>query len=381
MIEALQAPGVPALAPAGPAAETTPPRIRTATVAVGAVESTGVRTAAKLSARDRNEANQKQSAAPEPVSEKKPAAVQPPKTLEDGAPVEAQPSAETRTEREPAPEANLPPIEPPRSWTKEAKQRFRSLPRETQEYLRVREQERDREVRQSQNEAAEARKAVEAERQAAAHAKQQYEQALLPLLTAMEAANAGEFCDIKTNEDAEKLAKEDPLRYARYAARRQQLALIAQEARAAEARQRAEQAQQWNKYANKQDALFVERVPAFGNPESRAALQQAANGYLSDIGFSLGEMTALYNGCVLRDVRMQQVILDGARYRQARNAANTAVPTLGLSGQRPGLRQPRVDPRLVELGSPNQRLEETGSFDAASALRPAASRATNAGGR
>ena len=346
MIEAAQTPGAGTPAPAAPAHHSIP---RVPTTSAG--ESTACRSV-KTSARHRKESNQKPAAVPEPVAKEEPAAAQPP-TNEDGAPAKQPPSAEkTATQREPAPEESLPPIEPPRSWTKEAKQRFRSLPRETQEYLRVREQERDREVRRSQNEAAEARKALKVERQAAAQARQQFEQALRPLLTAMEAANAGEFGNIKTYEDAEELAKEDSLRYARYAARRQQPALTVQEAKAA-ARQKAEQVQQWDEYANKQDALFIERVPAFGNPESRAALQQAANDYLSDIGFSREEMTALYNGSVLRDARMQQVILDGARHRQAQKAARTAMPTAGLSGQRPGLGQPRVDPRLVELGSLN----------------------------
>jgi hypothetical protein len=54
---------------------------------------------------------------------------------------------------------NLPPIDPPRSWTKAEKERFQSLPRETQEYLHTREQEREREFRRGQNEAAEQRKA------------------------------------------------------------------------------------------------------------------------------------------------------------------------------------------------------------------------------
>jgi hypothetical protein len=56
-----------------------------------------------------------------------------------------------------APQAEdaAPPIEPPRSWTKEAKEQWQALPRNTQEYLAQREQERDREVRRSQNEAAE----------------------------------------------------------------------------------------------------------------------------------------------------------------------------------------------------------------------------------
>jgi hypothetical protein len=265
-----------------------------------------------------------QQAVPEPA-QSDPAAAQP-QANEDGAPVEAQPRAELRTEKRPDPEAfGLPPIEPPRSWTKEAKQRFRSLPRETQEYLSVRERERDREVRRSQNEAAEARKAVEAQRKAAAQAKQQYEQTLPRLLEVIEAATAGEYSDIRTYEDAEKLAKEDPLRYARYGARQQKLAHIAQEAKAAEARQRAEQAQQWNQYAAKQDELFIEQVPEFADVDSRLALQQAVMDYLSEIGFSREEMAALYHGSAVRDARIQMAILDGARYRQVCNLAKTAL--------------------------------------------------------
>src|ERR1019366_10067743 len=46
----------------------------------------------------------------------------------------------TGDETESAPDtAAEPPIEPPRSWTKEAKERFASLPRDTQEYLAARE--------------------------------------------------------------------------------------------------------------------------------------------------------------------------------------------------------------------------------------------------
>jgi hypothetical protein len=70
---------------------------------------------------------------------------------------------------------NLPPIEPPRSWTKAEKERFQSLPRETQEYLHTREQERDTAFRRSQNEIAEQRKAAKAEREAAEKVRQQYE--------------------------------------------------------------------------------------------------------------------------------------------------------------------------------------------------------------
>ena len=52
-------------------------------------------------------------------------------------------------------------IKPPRSWPKEEKQRFLALPYGTQTYLCKREGERDRAVRQAQNEAADARKKIE----------------------------------------------------------------------------------------------------------------------------------------------------------------------------------------------------------------------------
>jgi hypothetical protein len=55
------------------------------------------------------------------------------------------PGTPGQTEGVPEPADELPPIEPPRSWTKDEKERFQSLPRETQAYLAEREQERDRE--------------------------------------------------------------------------------------------------------------------------------------------------------------------------------------------------------------------------------------------
>ncbi len=60
----------------------------------------------------------------------------------DNSDPEADP-AEQKEETEP----EEPAIEPPNSWTKAEKERFASLPRETQEYLHTREQERERAVR------------------------------------------------------------------------------------------------------------------------------------------------------------------------------------------------------------------------------------------
>src|SRR5262245_16808771 len=67
---------------------------------------------------------------------------------------DAGPSQEAPGETQEA-EPEQPAIDPPRSWTKEQRERFASLPRDTQEYLLERETERDREVHRRFNEAAE----------------------------------------------------------------------------------------------------------------------------------------------------------------------------------------------------------------------------------
>src|SRR5512139_2032319 len=78
---------------------------------------------------------------------------------EDAAPAEEATGAEpTETATEPA--EQLPPIEAPRSWTKEQKEQFKELPRTAQEVIAQREQDRETTLRRGQNELAEQRKAL-----------------------------------------------------------------------------------------------------------------------------------------------------------------------------------------------------------------------------
>jgi hypothetical protein len=99
----------------------------------------------------------------------------PPPTGDDAAPADTQATGEdTGVDREPA----VPPIEPPRSWAKEARDNWAKLDRATQEYLRERDSEDSAAVRRTQNEAAEARKAAEAERAQIAAERQRTAQQL-----------------------------------------------------------------------------------------------------------------------------------------------------------------------------------------------------------
>src|SRR5262249_31959780 len=124
----------------------------------------------------------------------------------DAAPQEAEAPGETESAD---PAEALPPIDAPRSWTAEDKELFNSLPRETQERIAGRERSRERDFRRSQDEAAEKLKGLTAKEQAAEQARQQYETALPLLLQTLQSQQAGEFADIKTMADVERLARED----------------------------------------------------------------------------------------------------------------------------------------------------------------------------
>jgi len=90
-------------------------------------------------------------------------------------PIEPAPAAERESGEKAERVEQLPPSSATsRSSTKETKERRASLPGETQEYRPTREQERERESRRSQNEAADPRKAIVAKRQKSDQARQQW---------------------------------------------------------------------------------------------------------------------------------------------------------------------------------------------------------------
>jgi hypothetical protein len=143
------------------------------------------------------------AAAPEPGKESTAA-----DAADDAAPVDAQdPGAKTEGTDPGATE--LSPIEPPRSWTKEDKELFTGLPRATQERLAERERSREGDFLRRQNEAAEKLKGLAAKEQAVEQARQTYEAALPQLLQTLQQQQAGEFADIKSMADVERLARED----------------------------------------------------------------------------------------------------------------------------------------------------------------------------
>ena len=169
------------------------------------------------------------------------------------------------------------------------------------------------------------------------------------------------------------MAREDAPRYARWQAQQQQLSALQQQLAAAQVRSAQEKEQQWAAFAKRQDELFNEKVPDFADRTKAAKLQDAAIAVLKDVGFTEQELGNLWTGranMTLRDHRLQLLILDGVKYREAHQKAKQAVAKPVPPVQRPGVSQPRGAAHDVQVQNLTKRLETSGSLkDAAALLR------------
>jgi len=269
---------------------------------------------------------------------------------------------EATTEAEPA---EQPPIEPPRSWTQAEKERFQSLPRETQEYLHTREQEREREFRRSQNDVAEERKAAKAEREAAEKARQQYEAQLPSVMQALQDAQNGAFADVRTVDDVQRLANEDPFRYLQWQAHQTKLqAVNAEVERAKGEKSRAEQAE-WAQHVQKENSLAAEYIPELADKVKGPALtNRVASELLPELGFKDGELNDLASGkskLSIYDHRVQRLLADALKLRDIQKApkAIAAVPVPPV--QRPGVSRPQggQSETVTKLSAQLERSGET----------------------
>jgi len=299
-----------------------------------------------------------------------PAQAAEPEPLADEA--NANPPEEAPGEQTEAPEpAEEPPIEPPRSWTKEEKAEFATYPREAQEKIARREQDREAALRRGQNETADKLKGLTAREQQLEQARQQYEQALPVLLQTLQQQQQGEFSDIKTMADVEKLAREDWPRYALWDAQQKKIAAVTQEVTASQERQAQEYKTKWAEFASKEDAKFIELAPEMADKEKATKVADASVALLKDLGFSDQDLGKLWNGeasLSLRDHRAQLLIRDAARYREAQKAVKAPVKAVPQV-QRPGVAKPKGADDDLRLKNLEQQLERTGNLrDAANFL-------------
>lgn len=312
-------------------------------------------------------ARQKTEQPSEPSSEVAPAAEELPPQGDDAAPVAEQAPGETEGTPEPA----LPPIEPPRSWTKEEKAEFATYPREAQEKIARREQEREVATRRGQNEAAEKVKAVEAERQQLIQARQQYEAQLPALMQLLQQQTQAEFSDIKSPADVAALARTDPARYLLWDAHQKQVAALNEEYRSAQERHAREQESRIQEFMKREDTAVLEHIPDLADPDKAQKLTASAATVLRDVGFTDQELSESYNGRLgisLRDHRMQRILFDAMKYRDAKAKAAEPAPKPVPPVQRPGVAQSPGAGTHSSLQALSAKLDQSGSAKDAAAL-------------
>jgi hypothetical protein len=131
--------------------------------------------------------------------------------------------------------------------------------------------------------------------------------------------------------------------------------------------QRAQQNYQreWQAFAAGEDSAFIQRAPEMADPQQASVITNKAVNYLRSLGFSDGDMQRAYSGDAsvsLRDHRMQLLIRDAMRYREAVEAVPQARRNLPTKVMKPGpsgtiARQEDIDMRTLS----NQLVGATGN--------------------
>ncbi len=239
----------------------------------------------------------------------------------------------------------LPPVDPPRSWTKEARERWNTIPREAQEEFARIELGREREFLRAQQDAAEKLKGLTAKEQQAEQVRQQYETQLPALVQALLSVQAANFSDIKTMEDVKNLQRTDPFRYQEWDVHQKELAAVMYHENEAKQRQAQEKQGKRASYEAQENARLIELVPEMADPKKAGELRERAIAMLTDdLGLKNDVLTRWMQDDtgheILSNAGIQKLIADGLKYRDIQKAPKAVVKPDLPPVQRPGSSRP-----------------------------------------
>jgi hypothetical protein len=269
----------------------------------------------------------------------------------------AAPPQEVTGETQEGDPAEVPPLDLPRSWTKDQAEHWNALPRATQEYLLDRASKDSAEIRRVQNEAAEQRKAIDAQRDQMEKARQEYEAKLPALMQALH--DASPFADIKSMADVEKLQAEDPFRFQQFQVYQWKMQGVQTELQAAETRKANEAQSKWTEHVNSENTKFAESLSETDRSKLQALTSEAPK-FLQERGFTQEELSKLASGqdrLSIYDHRVQSLILDGMKYRDAQKA-KTAVVTKPIPPVvKPGTPKPAANSNASKIQALEQQMK------------------------
>lgn len=290
-----------------------------------------------------------------------------PSIEENAAAPTEEPTGETQAaDAQPQEEA---PLGPPRSWSKEQHEHWSKIDRATQEYLLAQDKQATRAINQAQHEAAEERKALNAERQSLAQALQLFEQNSHLALQHLQ-SNA-EFADIRTQADIDHLAATDWPRYIAFDNHMKKVERANQQWQWAQQQQAAEYQENWKNWSVQQDQAFREAVPEMADEAKGQALMKASIDTLENAGFSKDELKAWWNGQAMsmRDARWQQIMLKAAKFDESQAKAKQIVAkNLPPVMQKPGVAQSKNAQADASVRTLESKLKQSGNVKDAVAL-------------
>jgi hypothetical protein len=228
---------------------------------------------------------------------------------------------------------------------------------------------------QAELEIAANRQQAQEQAQHAASAAQNYDALLQAQLHQMLGVAAGEFADLKTEADVQRLAQSDPQKFARFMDVDQRFRAVQAELGRIRQQQAETYAANYRQYAQQHDAEVERHIPELADPKTRAVIQQAARDVLREVGFTDDELSNNWqhgnSAVLLRDHRVQRVVADAARYRLGQQRAKEALKMPVPEVVRPGVRGPQVTYHDQMIQAANKELSSTGSLRSATALRRA----------
>lgn len=291
---------------------------------------------------------------------------------DNAAPPEQEAPSEESDEADPEAE-QLPPIERPRSWAKELDEEWASYPREAQERIAKREQERDAATRRSQNEAAEARKAVEAERQEVLKARQEAAAEASRAREILLREQQGTFADIKTTADVRALAENDPFRYLQWKAHQDDLQWAAFATQKAEQDKALEKQSKRSEYEKTQNKQLLELLPEMADPKKAGELRERAVSKLTnDYGLSNEQLSRWMQDDIgheiLANAGIQKLIADSLKLEEIQSAPKAVAAKPLPPVQRPGIAKPSGNANSEQIQALKQKLETSGDPRDAAAL-------------
>lgn len=242
-----------------------------------------------------------------------------------------------------------PPLELPRSWTKDQTERWSKLDRDMQDFLLEHERKITTGTNQRLNEAADIRKAAEAKAEQADKVRQTFEAKLLAPITPValvEEKMRAEFGDIQSTAQLERLQQEDPFRFQRWLFLQAEHAGANAEQQASEQRRSQEKQSKRAAYESEQTKLLHEMVPDMADPKKAAEKRESAIAMLTDdLGLKMDTLQRWMQDDVgheiLSSAGIQKLIADQLAFKDMKSAPKAVVRSNLPPVQRPGTARPQ----------------------------------------